>query len=147
MLEAVLQHPGKVDAAVFDALEPEAFSVPALGAVHEAIRAAGGVGAVAELGGDLPWLERVREEAAGPVEGLVTELAVTPLPEDRPDAIEDYVRGVVGGLVDLGLTRQIADARGRLQRMDPEKDADAYRVAFAELVAIEGRRRALRDRD
>lgn len=147
VLEAVLQHPGKVDAAVFDALAPEAFSVPALAAVHEAIRAAGGVGAVAELGGDLPWLERVREEAAGPVEGLVTELAVTPLPEDRPDAIEDYVRGVVGGLVDLGLTRQIADARGRLQRMDPEKDADAYRAAFAELVAIEGRRRALRERD
>jgi DNA primase len=132
---------------VFDALEPEAFSVPALGAVHEAIRAAGGVGAVAELGGDLPWLERVREEAAGPVEGLVTELAVTPLPADRPDAIEDYVHGVVSGLVDLGLTRQIADARGRLQRMDPEKDADAYQAAFAELVAIEGRRRALRSRD
>jgi DNA primase len=147
VLEAVLQHPGMVDAAVFDALAPEAFSVPALGAVHEAIRAAGGVGAVTELGGDLPWLERVREEAAGPVEGLVTELAVTPLPADRPDAIEDYVRGVVRGLVDLGLTRQIADARGRLQRMDPQKDAEAYQAAFAELVAIEGRRRALRERD
>ena len=77
----------------------------------------------------------------------MTELAVTPLPEDRPDALEDYVRGVVGGLVDLGLTRQIADARGHLQRMDPEKDADAYQAALAELVALEGRRRALRDRD
>jgi DNA primase len=81
------------------------------------------------------------------VSGLVTELAVTPLPEDRPDALEDYVRGVVGGLLDLGLTRQIADARGRLQRMDPDAEAEAYQAAFAELVAVEGRRRALRDRD
>jgi len=145
-LEAVLQHPGLVDAAAFDALPADAFSVPALRAVHEAIRAAGGVGtAVSE--GDSAWVERVREEAAGPVGGLVTELAVTPLPEDRPDALEDYVRGVVGGLIDLGLTRQIADARGRLQRMDPEADGEAYQVAFAELVAVEGRRRALRVRD
>ena len=57
------------------------------------------------------------------------------------------MRGVVSGLVDLGLTRQVADARGRLQRMDPEKDSDAYQAAFAELVALEGRRRALRQQD
>ena len=151
VLEAVLQHPSKVDAAVFDALGPDTFSVPALRAVHEAIRAAGGVAAAGDGGagglGDAAWLERVREEAAGPVEGLITELAVTPLPEDRPDALADYVRGVVGGLVDLGLTRQIADLRGRLQRMDPEADAAAYQAAFAELVALEGRRRATRERD
>lgn len=150
VLEAVLQHPSTVDADVFDALGPETFSVPALRAVHEAIRAAGGV-AAARGGdgdrGDAAWLERVREEAAGPVEGLITELAVTPLPEDRPDALADYVRGVVGGLVDLGLTREIADLRGRLQRMDPEADAAAYQAAFAALVALEGRRRAMRERD
>jgi DNA primase len=49
--------------------------------------------------------------------------------------------------VDLGLTRQVADARGRLQRMDPVQEAAAYSDAFAELVALEGRRRALRQRD
>jgi DNA primase len=147
VLEAVLQHPSKVEAAVFDALGDETFSIPALRAVHEAIRAAGGVAAVADAGSDAAWLERVREEAAGPVESLVTELAVTPLPEDRPDALEDYVCGVVNGLVDLGLTRQIADLRGRLQRMDAERDAEVYRATFTELVALEGRRRALRERD
>ena len=144
-LEAVLQHPAVVDADAFDALPADAFSVPALRAVHEAIRAAGGLQAASA--GDGAWVERVREEAAGPVSSLVTELAVTPLPEDRPDALEDYVRGVVGGLIDLGLTRQIADARGRLQRMDPDAEAEAYQAAFAELVAVEGRRRALRQSD
>lgn len=147
VLAAVLQHPGKVDAAVFDALPDDAFSVPALRAVHEAVRAAGGVGALAAAGGEAAWLERVREEAAGPIAGTVTELAVTPLPEDRPAALEDYVRGVVGALLDVLLTRQIADLRGRLQRMDPTADAEAYGAAFAELVDLEQRRRALRSND
>ncbi len=145
VLEAVLQHPTTVDPEAFDALAPEAFSVPALRAVHEAIRAAGGVASATD--GDAAWLERVREEAAGPVEGVITELAVTPLPEDRPDALPDYVRGVVAGLVDLGLTRQVADLRGRLQRMDPERDGEAYQAAFAELVALENHRRAIRTRE
>lgn len=147
VLEAVLQHPSKVDAEVFDALPDDAFSVPALRAVHEAIRAAGGVGAVASAGGEAAWLERVREEAAGPVAGTLTELAVAPLPEDRPEAIEDYVRGVVAGLVDVLLTRQIADLRGRLQRTDPEQDPDGYQAVFAELIALEQRRKNLRAGD
>lgn len=146
VLEAVLQHPNKVDAAVFDALPDDAFTVPALRAVHEAIRAAGGVVAVRGTT-DAAWLERVREEAAGPVGAVVTELAVTPLPEDRPAAIEEYVRGVVAGLVDLLLTRQIADERGRLQRMDATADAEAYQAAFGRLVALEQQRRAMRERD
>ncbi|HEY3437500.1 MAG TPA: DNA primase [Actinotalea sp.] len=145
-LEAVLQHPETVDGGAFDALAPDAFTVPAFRAVHEAIRAAGGLAAAADEAAGA-WVERVRDEAAAPVAGLVTELAVSPLPEDRPDALEDYVRGVVDALVDLGLTRQVADARGRLQRMDPVQEAAAYSDAFAELVALEGRRRALRQRD
>ena len=152
-LEAVLQHPGVIDATAFDGLAADAFTVPAFRAVHEAIRAAGGLTAAAlgtgsdDAARSLAWVERVREEAAAPVSGLVTELAVTPLPEDRPDALDDYVRGVVNALVDLGLTRQIADSRGRLQRMDPVVDGATYQAAFAELVALEGRRRALRHTD
>ena len=132
----------------FDALSADAFAVPAFRAVHEAIRAAGGMtvarGLVAGAGGGAGWVEKVSEEAAAPVRSLVTELAVTPLPEDRPDSLETYVRGVVGALIDLGLTREIADARGRLQRMDPDREPEAYQTAFAELIASENRRRALR---
>jgi len=141
-LEAVLQYPGSVDAAAFGALGDDAFAVPAFRAVHEAIRAAGGPG-----GQGSTWAERVREEAAGPVVDLVTELAVAPLPEDRPEALEDYVRGVVEALVDLGLTRQIATLRGRVQRMDPVTQAEEYGATFAELVALETRRQAVRRRD
>ena len=141
-LEAVLQHPNAVDAEAFDVLGPDAFSVPALRAVHEAIRAAGGIASAVAAPDVHTWIEMVREEAASTVAPLVTELAVTPLPEDRPDSVEGYVRGVVGHLVELGLTRQIAEARGRLQRLEPS-GADAA-AAFAELIGLESRRRALR---
>ncbi|MDT0165346.1 DNA primase [Actinotalea sp. AC32] len=145
-LEVLLQHPAALDPATVDGLPGDTFSVPAFRAVHEAIRAAGGL---ASAVGESPaaWVERVHEEAAGPVQELVTELAVTPLPEDRPDAVDGYVRGVVDALLDLGLTRRIADSRSRLQRMDPEREAEAYGAAFGELVALEQQRRALRTTD
>lgn len=147
-LEVVLQRPDLV-AADFDELPTDAFGAPAYRAVHEAIRAAGGLGVARSLvqgsGGSTGWVGAVIEEAAEPVRSLVTELAVAPLPEDRPESLEGYVKGVVLRLVEIGFTRHIADLRGRLQRMDAEADPAAYQAAFAELVEVEGRRRNLRE--
>jgi DNA primase len=146
-LEVVLQQPLLVPAD-FDSLGADAFAVPAFRAVHEAIRAAGGMTTARALSAGstaaAPWVERVGEEAGDPLAPLITELAVMPLPEDRPAAVETYVRGVIGALIDMGVTREIAAARSRLQRMDATRELDAYQAAFAELVALEGRRRALR---
>ncbi|WNB84574.1 DNA primase [Cellulomonas sp. ATA003] len=146
-LEVALQQPLLVPED-FDSLAADAFAVPAFRAVHEAIRAAGGMAAAREVAAGptaaAAWVERVSEEAGAAVLPLVTELAVMPLPEDRPAAVETYVRGVVGALIDMGVTREIAAARGRLQRMDPAREPEAYEAAFAELIALEGRRRALR---
>ncbi|WP_448629183.1 DNA primase [Cellulomonas soli] len=148
-LEVVLQHPALVPEE-FDELGADAFGAPAYRAVHEAVRAAGGLmaarAAVQGAGGSATgWVGQVIEQAAAPVQPLVTELAVAPLPEDRPDVLGDYVRGVVLRLVELGFTRHIAELRGRLQRMDAAADPAAYQAAFAELVAVEGRRRTLRE--
>jgi DNA primase len=145
-LEVLLQAPSLVPLDADD-LAADAFAAPAYRAVHEAVVAAGGPAEgrrlVAAGGNATAWVGRVLEEAAEPVRPLVTELAVAPLPEDRPDALGDYVRGVVRRLLEIGLTRRIAEARGRLQRM-PEDDP-AYGATFAELVTLEGRRRTLRD--
>ncbi|MEN0130088.1 MAG: DNA primase [Brevundimonas sp.] len=146
-LEVVLQAPHLVPAE-FDELAADAFSAPAYRAVHEAVRAAGGLAVAQQLsaaGDATAWVGAVIEQAAAPVQPLVTELAVAPLPEDRPDALADYVRGVVLRLVELGFTRHIAELRGALQRMDASADPAAYSAAFAELVAVEGRRRTLRE--
>ncbi|WP_421741128.1 DNA primase [Cellulomonas sp.] len=147
-LEVVLQRPDLV-APDFDELPSDAFGAPAYRAVHEAIRAAGGLTVARPLlqssGGSTGWVGAVIEQAAEPVRSLVTELAVAPLPEDRPESLEGYVKGVVLRLVEIGFTRHIADLRGRLQRMDAEADPAAYQAAFAELVEVEGRRRNLRE--
>lgn len=142
-LVAVLQYPQHVP-PLFDTLGDDAFSVPAWQAVHAAIRAAGGVREGNALGAG-HWVEAVAEQAAEPVRALVTQLAVAPLPEDRENVVGGYVSGVVRGLVDLGLTRRIADAKSRLQRLDPSGDADAYQAAFAQLLALETERRTLRE--
>jgi DNA primase len=142
-LVAVLQYPQHVP-PLFDTLGDDAFSVPAWQAVHAAIRAAGGVREGAVLGAG-HWVEAVAEQAAEPVRALVTQLAVAPLPEDRESVVGGYVAGVVRGLVDLGMTRRIADAKSRLQRLDPSGDADSYQAAFAQLLALEAERRTLRE--
>ncbi|RMI13609.1 DNA primase [Cellulomonas triticagri] len=149
-LEAVLQMPDAVPLE-FDDLAADAFTAPAYRAVHAAIRAAGGAATarqkVASAGpaGTVQWVEAVREEAAGPVEPLITQLAVAPLPEDRPDRLPGYARGLVMALVEMEITRHIADLRGRLQRMDGQSDPEAYRTLTVQLMAEENRRRALRE--
>ncbi len=148
VLEVLLQHPQLVPAELDD-LTSDAFVAPAYRAVHEAVVAAGGLvagrAAVAAGGGAAAWVGAVLEQASEPLRPLVTELAVAPLPEDREEALAGYVRGVVMRLVEIGYTRHIAELRGRLQRMDAAVDPAAYQAAFAELVAVEGRRRTLRE--
>lgn len=155
VLVAVLQFPQHGLAAGFDDLGADTFAVPAHRAVHDAIRAVGGVGAYGTLVEVLTargagtgaagqaaaqWAEGVRE-AAGPVAGMVTELAVAPLPEDRPEAIGPWARGVLVALIRLGLNRQIGEVKARLQRTEP--DDPAYQPTFAELLELEQRRRSL----
>ncbi len=155
VLEAVLQLPEHALAAGFDDLGADTFAVPSHRAVHDAIRAAGGVTAYGALVEQLTasgagagagaqaaaqWAESVRE-AAGPIETTVTELAVAPLPEDRPEAVGSWARGVLVALIRLGLNRQIGEVKARLQRTEP--DAPAYQQTFADLVQLEQRRRAL----
>ena len=142
-LEVVLQYPVHVPPE-FDELAADAFSVPAWRAVHEAIRAAGGINQVGAIA-PAEWVGRVIEEASGPVVGLINELAVSPLPEDRDDAAPDYVRGIVGSLVEMQVTRRIADVRSRLQRADVERDPEGYQEIYRELLALENQRRAMRE--
>ncbi|HEY0215456.1 MAG TPA: DNA primase [Cellulomonas sp.] len=147
-LEAVLQLPDLVPVE-FDDLDADSFTAPAYRAVHAAVRAAGGAvtarGLVASGAPGVAWVESVREQAAAPVVPLVTQLAVAPLPEDRPDVLPNYVRGLVMALVEMGMTRHIADLRSQLQRMDPTSDPDTYRTLFEQLMQEEGRKRALRE--
>lgn len=141
-LVAVLQYPQHVPAS-FDQLGEDAFSVPAWRAVHAAIRAAGGAAAGRDVSA-AQWVAAVLEQASETVAGVITQLSVASLPEDREAAIAAFVEGVVHRVLDMGLMRRVADARSRLQRLDPS-DTETYQAAFAELLAIEAERRTLRE--
>ncbi|ACZ31174.1 DNA primase [Xylanimonas cellulosilytica DSM 15894] len=142
-LVVVLQYPQHVP-PVFDELSEDAFAVPAWRAVHAAIRAAGGAAAGRTMSGGA-WVGAVQEQAGELVAGLVDQLAVAPLPEDREDAIARFVADVVRAVQDLGLTRLIADAKSRLLRLDPGAEPQAYREAFQTLLSMEAQRRTLRE--
>ena len=120
--------------ALYGAISPEAFTVPQYRAVFDAVRAAGGPAV-----GD--WVGAVVSEAGEALAGVISQLAVTPLPTDRADA--EYARSVLSRMLDLDLTRQIAELRGGMQRAG--EGSDEAQAAFANLIALETRRRALRE--
>lgn len=147
-LEVALQMPHTAYEAGFDQLD-DPYTVPLFRAVHDAIRAAGGTCAVMEAEatsasrdvGTARWLETVVENAEGPVAQAVRQLAVAPLPEDRPEEISRFGKGVMTSLARLVLTRQIGRVKGNLGRMAP--DSAEYPSTFTHLLELEARRRAL----
>ncbi len=113
------------------------FTVPVYRAIFDAITAAGGPGAAS---GD--WVERVAEEGSDVLAATINELSVTPLPHDKPETLGVYARSVLARLLELSLTRDIGEMRGRMQRAGA--GTEEANEAFAEIVRLEGRRRALR---
>jgi DNA primase len=140
-LECLLQVPRLVPAVDADALGSDAFRVPMYRAVHDAIRASGGMAVAAGMSG-VAWVNAVQENAPDAVESMITELAVAPLPADREEALARYAASVVLRVAEMNLIHQIGELRSRVQRMGAEGDG----AAFTELLAAETARRTLRDR-
>ena len=142
-LECMLQVPHLVPAGDADLLGEGTFEVPSLRAIHHAIRSAGGMAAATRLTPQA-WAEAVREEATETVAGLVTELAVAPIPADSDEALARFAASVVLRLAEVDASRAIGTLRSRVQRLEPTDPG--YQEAFADLLAAEARRRHLRDR-
>jgi DNA primase len=128
---------------VFDALGAASFTAPVHAAVFELIAGCGGTGAAA---GGREWAERLR--AAAPddqARGFVTQLAVEPLRAPRADGEPDarYADAVLAQVEARAVSRQIAAIKSRLQRMSPVDKPVEYNKMFGDLMAMEGRHRAL----
>jgi DNA primase len=137
-LEVLLQMPEKVEPAWAAGIGPETFTVPQYRAVLDGVAAAGGI---ASAGKD--WANRVADEVGEVLAPLVSELIVSPVPQDRPSEMARYVKSVLSRVQDLSLTRRIGEVRGRMQRIG--EGNEGYQEAFAELVALEGERRGHRE--
>ena len=132
-LKFALQHPDWTAEAA-ERWAPDWFSTPGTLAAFTALTEAGGPGKP---------LEAVLEAAATETDrrflrGLAVEaFAAT---ENRGYADEVFRR-----LEELRLTRVIDQLKGTLQRMNPVERPHEYTAVFEELIALEARRRALRE--
>jgi len=146
LLQAVLQFPSLIDPAGFESIAPESFSAPAHRAVHDAIRAAGGVQAASGPG---HWADRVSEAAALTVRPLVSELAVAPVPArfDKHTGLPErrYVDGLLIRIQEVALTRQIGDAISAMRRVPPDATA-ASRELGVQLQTLQRELAALRSK-
>lgn len=141
-LGVILQLPDAIAAhadvrQVFDGLTSEAFTVPQYRAVFDGVLAAGGPQATTE------WVAMVAEQAGPTLAPTVSEIAVTPLPHDKPEEAHRYARSVLARVLDLSITRQIAEIRGRMQRAG--QGTEAASEAFADVIRLEQQRRGLRE--
>ena len=140
-LECMLQVPRLVPPVDADNLSGSTFQVPAYRAVHDAIRAAGGM-AVATGMSESAWVILVQDFAPDAVVPMITELAVAPMPAGE-DEVARYAASVVLKVAEMALVHRIGELRSRVQRMGADEDPSGV---FAELIAAENDRRLLRDR-
>jgi DNA primase len=146
VLKVALQYPGLAGPAV-DALPAEVFTVPAYRAVHTAIATAGGVCAGLAAAGDVPGWVSLVVTAAGDDElrRFVTGLAVETVFCNH-DVDDRYVDEQMSRIQELHVTRRIADLKSRVQRLNPVTDAETFKRAYGELIALEQHKRQLRER-
>ncbi len=141
-LECLIQVPRLVPPADADALVSDAFRVPAYRAVHDAVRAAGGMAVAVGLGGPA-WVATVQEYARDDIQDLITELAVAPLPADREEGIAAHAVSSVLHMAEGAVISRIGDLRSRVQRLGPEDDG---RAVLTDLLAAEAELKTLRAR-
>ena len=141
-LKLAVQRPALVGPA-FDAVPASAFTDPAYAEVRTLIEKAGG--AAMSAGGGT-WVTSLVELASDDAaRQLVTELAVEPpRTADEPDA--RYADVVLSRVLELALTREITELKGRLQRVNPVEAATEYNALFGDLVGLEQHRRQLREK-
>ena len=128
VLKAKLQAPQLIPD--WQELEAKAFTYPLYEAVRIRIDNSGGAG-IADL------LARTEDEI---VRSLITELTVEPIRTDG-EVSDRYVTSIFARLREVTLSRAIAEIKSGLQRLNPVENEVEYSAVFAELLALEGKKR------
>jgi DNA primase len=141
-LKLAVQRPALCGPA-FDALGAGSFTAPVHAAAFEIVSGCGGTASAA---GGREWAERLRNAAPDDrVRAFITQLAVEPVRAPGPDGEPDarYIEAQFARVEELGLSREIARIKSRLQRMNPVTEQAEYNRMFGDLVALEQRRKVL----
>lgn len=140
-LKAALQQPA-IAGPEYDSLPEEAFTHPVYVAVHLALLKAGG--AASGLTGSALLDAATQHCPEGTVRRVLSELAVEPL-RALGEVDSRYISGVLAGVQESLVGRQIAEIKSKLQRLSPVEAPDDYRALFGDLVALEQYRKSLRE--
>ena len=143
VLQGALQAPDKVLQDVFDSISSEVFSNPAFRRVHELMIEVGGVKVGA--GAQKKWLADIYELADEQTKTIIDALILKALPHDNTETLGAFLQGVLLSFLEKCIGFEIQQRKGALQRLDQTLDADAYHLAFTELIELEAQRRELLD--
>lgn len=110
---------------------------PSLKVVRDAI------GATVDTLGQPGWFERVQLEAPEPYRELIRELAIAPMPQNRPELLPAYARDVIASLLDRDLLSLKSELVSRMQRIGDPTGPDSRQIQ-QQLAALESARRSLR---
>lgn len=110
---------------------------PSLKVVRDAI------GATIDTMGEPGWFERVLGEAPEPYRELIRELAIAPMPQNRPELLPAYARDVIASLLDRDLLSLKSELVSRMQRIGDPTGAGSRQIQ-QQLAALESARRSLR---
>jgi DNA primase len=122
----------------FAALELSSFSIPQHQQVFATI-------ANADLVGAAEFVDQVLQAAPDDeIRNLIRALIVEPI-QTNDDQLDRYGKAVYARVMELDATRQIAELKRTLQRLNPVDEQVEYDKLFADLVALEQHRRTLRE--
>lgn len=136
-LMAMLQQPDAIGAELMAQAVTAEVHEPSLRVVRDAIAA------TLDWYGNPAWFERVLDEAPEPYRELLRELAVAPMPQNRPELISAYARDVVISLLDRDLLSLKGELVARMQRIGDATAPDSRQIQ-KQLAALEAARRSLR---
>jgi DNA primase len=139
-LEVALQEPAMLGGGIWERFAAVRFATPAYQAIHDAIRATGH----GFIGDPVQWVEKLRQEVPEPLQPLVSELAVVPLPANTAEGVLKYCRDILARLFELQITRVKAEKMGQLQRLDASAQPEEFQRLNRELMMLEMERRSLR---
>ncbi|GAA3965212.1 DNA primase [Thermobifida alba] len=140
-LKLAVQHP--LLCTGFDQLDAEVFTVERHREVFDLIRQQGGTAGVQD---PARWAGQLREAARTDAQrAFLTQLAVEPI-EVYGELDEQRAQEIIGTIRIHSINRRITNLKSRLGRLDPMAEADEYQRVFAELMAVEQRKRMMRER-
>lgn len=139
-LKGIVQFPHLAKAVIADVGDND-FTHPLTLALWRVIAAAG-----LPEGHDDAWAARLMESIGdAQVKNVLSRCAVEPLPF-RGEVDARYIASLVIRLSERTVGRHIVDLKSKLQRTNPVEETDDYNRMFGQLIALEAKRREIRER-